>query len=529
MRITGTTEAINMANTNTNEMNETIGNGIKSLSNIEMVEETPNLHDMTPQEELRLVRKMDIHIVPVVTILYFLSFLDRVNIGKLYFKAIRLVLLISIGNARLFGLESDLHLVGNEYQLCVSLVFVTYVSFELPTNIFLKKLSPKLFIPTIAVGWGLVSMCTGFVQNKSQLIALRLLLGCFEAGYFPGICFYLTFWYRRREYGIRIFYLFAASAVSGSVGGLLAYGIGHMLGLQGMSAWRWLMIIEGVPTVVTGLIAYLILENDPLTAPWLTEREKYLTRVRRSLDQTSLGLEDDGGKIQWDQVIASLKDWKTTAHVVASFGVTLMLYGYSTFLPTIIKALGYTGITTQLLTIPCYSAGAIVYLAVAYWSDRTGKRGYFIVGGCITSSAGYAILLGATKYGSRAQYAGCILVACGLYVAVGLAISWVANNMPSHYKRATTTGLVFMTSSCSGIMAPFIYPTKDAPKYQMGHAITLGFVVLSGAVFALISLLLYRENKRRDQSGNKDDLLQGLTPAQIARLGDWHPSYRYIY
>lgn len=333
------------------------------------------------------------------------------------------------GNARLCGLEKDLGLHGNRYQLCVSLLFVTYVSFELPSNLILKKVQPKRFIPIVATLGVVVALCTGFVTNMGQLIAVRLLLGICEAGYFPAICFYMTFFYRRRELAIRIFYLFAASAVSDSCGGLLAYAIGLMHNVRGMSAWRWIMIIEGIPTVLLRITAYFVLANDPMDAPYLTDREKQLTRIRRRLDLTLVELEDQGGKIQWDQCFEAWKDWKVWALAIAQIGVTVTLYSYSVFLPTIINALGYSGIHTNLLTIPCYACGALMYITVAYFSDRTGKRGLFVLGGCLVACAGYAILLGTPQYGAGVQYAGCIIVACGLYVAVGIPIAWMPNNL----------------------------------------------------------------------------------------------------
>lgn len=119
--------------------------------------------------------------------------------------------------------------------MCVPLLFLIYVIFERPTNLHLKKIGPRKLIPAASISWGIVSMCTGFVQNKAQLIAMRLLLGACEAVYFPGICFYLRFWYRRRELGLRIFLLFTAAAVSGSCGGLLAYAIGLMDGVNGLA------------------------------------------------------------------------------------------------------------------------------------------------------------------------------------------------------------------------------------------------------------------------------------------------------
>ncbi|KAL1865923.1 hypothetical protein VTK73DRAFT_5007 [Phialemonium thermophilum] len=469
-------------------------------------------HDMTPEEERKMVRKMDLHIFPILICLYILSFLDRVNIG----------------NARLYHLERDLGLHGNEYQLCVSMLFVTYVTFELPTNLILKIVQPKRFIPAICVSWGIVSMCTGFVHTKGQLIAMRLLLGVFEAGYFPAICFYLTFFYRRRELAVRIFYLFAASAVSGSCGGLIGYAIGLMDGVRGWSAWRWLMIIEGIPTTILGVLAYFLLANDPYDARYLTEREKSFTPVRRSLDGTHFGMLGDENRIDWQQCLEAWKDWKVWALATAQIGVTVMLYGYSTFLPTIIHALGYSGIHTNLMTIPCYACGAIVYLVVANLSDRTGYRGYFAAGGCLTACLGYAVILATSEAGAGAQFAGCIIVACGLYVAVGIPISWMPNNLPSHYKRAAGQGTSMTLGNCAGIFSSFIYRTQDSPKYRLGHGLTLGFVFVSGCMFLTTALLLRRENKRRDR-GERDYVLDGKTPDEIARLGDYHPEYRYLY
>lgn len=432
------------------------------------------------------------------------------------------------GNARLYNLEEDLGLTGNDYQLCVSILFVTYVAFELPVNLFLKKMGPKNFIPLAATCWGLVSMCTGWTQNKAQLIALRLLLGLFEAGFFPGVNFYLTFWYRRSELGVRIFYMFTASAVAGFSGGLLAYAIGFMKGVNGYNAWRWVFILEGIPTILLGIASYFILANDPFSAKFLSDEDKKLVRMRRDLDKTNLGLDDEDGKVQWDQVLEAVKDWKVIVLCIAQFGTTVMLYGYSVFLPTIIRALGYSGVHTQLLTIPCYATGAVCYCVVAFFSDKLSRRGMFAVGGCIASCTGYAILLGTPHYGAGPQYAGTVIVASGLYVAVGIGLTWMPNNLPSHYKRATGQGLDFTIANLSGIVSPFIYRTQDAPTYVLGHAVTLGCVAYAGILLAAVSILLKRENEKRDR-GERDDILVGKSEAEIAKLGDYHPTYRYIW
>ena len=175
------------------------------------------------EAERKVIRKLDLWIVPPVMLLYLFSFLDRVNIG----------------NARLYGLEDDLGLTGDQFQVSVSILFVTYVLSELPSNLVIKKLRPSRWIAFITTGWGIVATLTGVVQSYGGLIACRLILGALEGGLFPGLTIYLTLFYTRKEIALRVGYLFVSAAIAGSVGGLLAYGIGFMDGVSGQRGWRW--------------------------------------------------------------------------------------------------------------------------------------------------------------------------------------------------------------------------------------------------------------------------------------------------
>lgn len=181
------------------------------------------------EAEKKLVRKVDRFIIPVAMTAYLLCFLDRVNIG----------------NARLYSLEADLGLTGTQYQTAVSVLFATYVLVEVPSNLLLKRFTPSRWIAIITISWGIVSTLTGIVQNFGGLLACRLLLGMVEGGLFPGLTVYLTLFYTKKEIALRIGYLFVSSAFAGACGGLLAYAIGFMDGIAGLSGWRWIFIIEG--------------------------------------------------------------------------------------------------------------------------------------------------------------------------------------------------------------------------------------------------------------------------------------------
>lgn len=401
-------------------------------------------HDTSPDIDLaaeqRVIRKLDRWIVPPVMLLYLLSFLDRVNIG----------------NARLYGLERDLGLQGDQYQTAVSILFVTYVLSELPSNLVIKKLRPSRWIAFISTAWGIVATLTGVVQSYGGLIACRLILGALEGGLFPGLTIYLTLFYTRSELALRVGYLFVSAAIAGSLGGLLAYGIGHMDGIAGESGWRWILILEGLPTVILGISVWWWLADSPETAHYLTDEERQLMVLRK---QRQVGHTTSADEFHKEDVYAGLKDWKIYAFCIGQFGVDTMLYGYSTFLPTIIKGLGdWSTAQVQALTIPCYALGAITYLTVAYYSDRTQRRGIPTITFALVSIVGYAILISDVSNGVK--YFACFLVAMGLYVIVGIPLAWLPTNNPRYGKRTTASGLQLTIGNCSGIMAPFVRLTN---------------------------------------------------------------------
>ncbi|KAJ5439112.1 transporter [Penicillium daleae] len=455
----------------------------------ELAEETSSAPTVEEEKmERNLIWKIDLHIIPFVVLLYLFSFLDRVNIG----------------NARLYGLEEDLGLVGDQYQIAVSILFVTYCFFEVPSNLVIKKLRPSRYIASISVIWGIIATLTGVCQSYGGLIACRILLGV------------------QREIALRTGYLFSSAAIAGAFGGLLAYGIGFMDGISGLRGWRWIMILEGIPTVILGVATWFFLADDPDTAYYLNEDERALVVRRRS---RYVGQTASAQKFHWADVKEGALDWKVHAICIAQFGVDTMLYGYSTFLPTIIKGMGrWSTPEVQALTIPCYALGAIVYLAVAWLSDRTQHRAFFICLFSAISVIGYGILISDSSSG--VHYFGALLVALGLYVTVGLPLAWLPTNLPRYGKRTFATGLQLTIGNVSGVMSPFLYKNSEAPRFVRGNAVTLALVGFSGVVYGAMWFCLSAINKRRAR-GLEDEKIASLSEAEIQELGDRNPRFRY--
>ncbi|GAM89339.1 hypothetical protein ANO11243_073760 [Dothideomycetidae sp. 11243] len=463
------------------------------------------LHNIDPKREKALVRKLDAFIIPPVMLLYTLSFLDRVNIG----------------NAVLYGLESDLHLSSTQYQTAVSILFVTYILSELPSNIILKHyVRPSRWIAFLTTSWGIIATLTGITQNYGGFLVCRLMLGLVEGGLFPGLVALLTLFYTKRELALRVGYLFVSAAIAGACGGLLAYGIGYMDGVAGQRGWRWILIIEGLPTFILGIACWWILADDPQTAYYLKpeEKEMMLQRLANQPGQTN--------SFEWADCRKGLADWKIYVFCAGQFCGDTMLYGFSTFLPTIIKGINphASRALVQVLTIPCYATGAISYLLVAYLSDRSQQRGIFVCIMGMMSILGYALLMADVNF--RVHYAGCFLVALGLYVLVGIPLAWLPSNNPRYGKRTTATGLQLTIGNTSGIMASFLYPTKEGPRFLRGHGVTVSLVAVGVLIYGSMSAYFTAENKKR-QSGKRDWKTEGMTEDEAWALGDENPRYRF--
>lgn len=312
------------------------------------------------------------------------------------------------------GLPEDLSLKGNEFGNAVTVFFATYVTFETPCSVALKIVGPKNLLSFCMLAWGAVCLGMGFITNAPQLYACRILLGLFEAGLIPCINAYIGMVYLRSEMSMRSAVYYCFSAIAGAFGGLLASAVSNVTA-GGLPSWSWLFIIEGIITVSLVPVIFFAFPKDPRTAWFLNEEERGVVKLRYELNP-HLSVEDE---FSWAKVLSAFKDPKMYLHAVLEFSVDLSLFSFTTFLPTIIKGLGYTSVHAQLLTVPVYVWATISYFILAFFSDRVGLRSLFIILPCISLVIGYSIMLGTVSLGAR--YAAVFFLAVGVYSTVSPA------------------------------------------------------------------------------------------------------------
>ncbi|KAJ3557628.1 hypothetical protein NPX13_g9888 [Xylaria arbuscula] len=453
--------------------------------------------------EKKLLRKCDLHVLPPVSFIFFLAFLDRTNIG----------------NAKIQGLTEDLHMTGHDYNIALFIFFIPYILFEVPSNIIIKKVAPSTWLSLIMVLWGIATVGQGLVRNVEGLIATRFLLGLFEAGLFPGCAYLISMYYKRFELQWRMSIFFCAAIVAGAVSGLLAYGIAHLGGVGGYGAWRWIFILEGLFTVVAGVLSKWWITDWPETAKFLNDDERSLLLAR---------LAQDTGEAKMDEFTPRarkriLSDWKIYVGTVAYLGIVNTGYSGSFFIPTILNEMGYKAAEAQVRTIPIYVVATVICLVVAYTTDRLKHRFTFVMAGLVVAAVGYSLLLGQERLPVGVKYFALFLVVGGGYAVQPITITWLANNVSGHYKRSVSSAFQVGFGNVGGIVASNIFIQSEAPRYRTGYGVSLSFLGLCAIASTVLFFGIKRENRKRDH-GDRDYRLE-MDDAH--NLGDDHPHWRF--
>ncbi|WWD16921.1 hypothetical protein CI109_101353 [Kwoniella shandongensis] len=397
-------------------------------------------------EEKRLVRKIDRHLLPMLWIMYVFNYLDRTNIG----------------NAKVGGMEADLKLSSSDYSLVLSIFFVGYLLNEVPCNMILARSKPSIFLPTIMILWGGMSIGAKGINSLGGMVAFRMVLGLVEAGFFPGVMLLMSCWYKPAELSKRIAAFYTASLVSGAFGGLLAGGL--IEGLEGVGntrGWKWLFIIEGLATVVIACFAYFVLPNYPTTTKWLSADEQRLAVAR-----LHNGQEEAGDMSHKEAFLAALKDPKT-------------------------YALGYKGRIAQFMTVPIYIVALVISVTAGWNADRTGQKAYTVLGAACLSVISFIICV--SVHNNAVRYAMICFGGAGIWTCVPVFLSWMVTMFDGREKRAISIALINGVGNLASVYGSFFWPAKDAPQYVKGFSIS---TALMGLAAVLVFVTKWRYNDK---------------------------------
>ncbi|OAL24990.1 hypothetical protein AYO20_10524 [Fonsecaea nubica] len=422
-----------------------------------------------PVLERRVVRKIDLHVTPLVTFLFLLSFLDRSNIG----------------NARLAGMEDDLDLTSNRYEWLLTIFYISYIVFQFQG--FMWKIM------------GIIATCQAATQSWGGEMALRFLLGAAEAGFGPSIPYLLSFFYLRHEHGFRSGIFFAAAPLANTFAGALAYGItsGH----PGIAKWRLLFLVEGIPTILAAPLAWFFLPDSPTTARFLTAEEKEVAQARVIRQH---GHQEAGKhRVRLTEVGQTLLDAKAWFTALMYFSCNVSYSSLPVFLPTILNQMGFSSINAQGLSAPPYFVSAIVTISTCWIADRSQQRGLMIAFLSCVGGIGYILLATCTAVAPR--YFGTFLCASGVFPAIANILPWVVNNQGSDSRRGMGIILLNLVGQCGPLLGTRIFPKSQEPRYVKGQSICAGFMFFNALLALSLRTLLVWENKRLDRKYGSHD------------------------
>ncbi|CAK4032522.1 MFS general substrate transporter [Lecanosticta acicola] len=368
-----------------------------------------------------------------------------------------------------------------QYTLALMVFLIAYALFEVPSNYMLKRLKPSTWIAFLMLSWGAITMGLGGTHSFGAVTTVRFLLGVFEAGLFPGLVYYLTFWYRTEERSIRVALILASATLAGAFGGAIAYGVGHMNRTSGLEAWRWLFILEGIPSLLSAFFVYFFLPDYPETANWLSEQEKALAVDRLRTE----GSHGHSGHMTWQDAKETLTDWRLYAHYAVYFGISTPFSSLSLFTPTITAGLGYTGLRAQLMTVPPYAVAYVITILASWSADHLNARGLHSAMFATIGACGFLASAVLPPYAYSSRY-GCLIVAAsGAFACIPPLLGWLSSNLSSTASVGLAIAVNISFGAPGQIVGVWIYKANEKSRgYPTGHWTNAGllFFVAAGCV-----------------------------------------------
>ena len=424
---------------------------------------------MESEIEKRTLRRISWRIVPFIMLLYFIAYIDRVNIG---FASLTM--------------NKDLGLTASMLGFGAGIFFWGYFLFEVPSNLILNKVGARIWITRVMVTWGIISGCMVFVQGPNSFYAMRFLLGASEAGFFPGIILYLSYWFPARHRAGVTAYFMAAAPLSTALGSPISAALLEMNGVMGLAGWQWLFILEAIPALILGVVVFFYMTDRPEQASWLKDDER--AWLVSAMNQEAA----DKAASANHSILRGLADPRVIALALIYFGTSAGLYTLGIWAPQIIKQTGVSTMTVGLLNAIPPTVSVIAMVLWSRHSDRTGERTWHVILACVAAATGLVIA------GSAHSIVG--LIAALTLVNVGISCAkpplW---SMPTMFLSgaAAASGIAVINSvgNLGGFAAPAVIGwVKDRTGSFAGG---LYFVAALLVLSAVLTLLLARSQTKK--------------------------------
>lgn len=343
-------------------------------------------------------------------------------------------------------------------------------------------------------------MCQGLTHTANGLYACRFIMGALEGSLAPGAALLLGQYYRRHEFGIRFALFFVCALLSNACSSFLAYAIGHMNGVHGIPAWRWIFILEGLFSIAYAVLSFFVIPGFPKDATFLTEEERNLLlhRLEKERGNERISMRD----VNWRKILLNWKVWLGT---LVYFCGDLSSSSNVSFSPTILKQLGWTASQAQIHQIPIYLVAVTTSIIAHIWSGRAGIRFPFILVGVCLPLIGWCIQLAELTDQPAVRYFGLFMISAGASIQMPLSVAWVNNNVIGRPEKAVAAAIQMGFGNGANFVSSNMFITHQAPRYPTAFRVGTSFAVIGGLATLLLAFLLSNENRKLDRQEREDE------------------------
>ncbi|KAJ5113075.1 MFS general substrate transporter [Penicillium angulare] len=431
------------------------------------------------KEQRKIIRRVDLRLILMLGFLHCVCLIDRGNLG----------------GAAVAGMTKELNLVGNRYNEIAVSFFPPYICLQIFGPILVRKIGPINYLSGVCFIWGAVMLSAGFVKKWEQMVGIRIIIGGLEAGFFPASVYLISTWYTRYDIQQRYAIFYLLGCVAAAFTGILSYGITFMNGLGGLTAWRWIFVIQGLLTSIIAAISWFVLIDFPdrmktSKRNFLSDSEYEFIMRRIEMDRADVTLEPFNLK----KYLGAGLDINIWAFGFIYFSSTTTAYAISYFLPTLYEGMGFSQGASLCLYAPPYAAAGILMVVTSRIGDQYHIRGPILIFNALVTITGLP-LLGFTK-GTAPRMVGAFLTTMGCNANIPASMAYQANNIRGQWKRAFASAVFVGLGASGGMTGSLVFRSQDAPNYHPGILTSLGLSVLIIVLVLLLSLRFYILNTR---------------------------------